>query len=304
MYTDMNLFNNITTKNIHDLLVFIASCVLLTSAAYAEQSNRYIKAPVPGINKVQNPRAIATGTKAETSDKAEQRLPSTLKHRDRAVRKESYENLGNKSPGATISSQSRSPINSTQKQLQKQNSKTINKQPRQSNSGYNPLKNETQTFDTKDIPQWSDQRNHDPGKTTINLRISNKQFDNSIKINHPSLNQPVSVIPDSKDYKLSPESGGIQFGDARSGRIPPATKNTGIPSYRSGNESSIIDARHGFNSGMDSVPNSNNAGMIKTRQNDSKSNYLKNSKTTGKQTHTGFKRKPVADDPSEEKGSK
>ena len=296
----MNLFNNLIAEKIRYLLVFSVSYMLLNPVAFAEQSNKYNKTPASGISKIQNPHTSSDGAKAETIDKVEQRQPSTLQHWDRAVSNEHNKKLGGQPPGATISSQSSSPINSTQKQ----NSKTIRKQPEQSNSNYNSLTNEVQTFTTKDMPQWSDYRSHDPGKTILNPQISNKQFDNSIKVNHPSLNRPVSLKPDSKDYRLSPEPGDIQFGDGRSGRITPATKNTGAPSYRTGNGSSIIDTRHGFNSDMDSVPANNNAGMTKTHQNDSKNNYLQNSKTTGKKTYTGFKRKPVNEDPSEEKGSK
>lgn len=225
----------------HGLLIFSASCALLNSAAYAEQSNKYIKAPVSSINKVQNPQTISGGANAETVDKAEQRLPTTLQHRDRAVSKKDYKSLANKPSGGTINTQSRSPVNTTQKQLKKQDSKTISKQSEQSNLDYKSLKNESKIRIPKYTPQWSDQRNHDPGKTLLNPQISNKQFEKSIKSNLPSIGQPELVKPDSKKYKLSSESGEIQFGDGKRGsRLPSATSST-VPSYKTGNKTSVLE---------------------------------------------------------------
>jgi len=60
------------------------------------------KAPVSGVNKAQNPRASFGGAKAETIKKPERRLPATLRHRNRAVSKEDYKKIGNKSPGGTV----------------------------------------------------------------------------------------------------------------------------------------------------------------------------------------------------------
>lgn len=237
----MGLFNHSITKNIHGLLIIGASCALLNSTAYAEQSNKYIKAPVSSINKVQNPQTISGGANAETGDKAEQRLPTTLQHRDRAVSKKNYKSLVNKPSGGTINTQSRSPIKTTQNQLKKQDSKTISKQSEQSNLDYESLKSESKTRIPKHTPQWGDQRNHDPGKTLLNPQISNKQFEKSIKSNLPSIDQPVLVKPDSKGYKVSSEPGDTQFGDVNRGSRLPSSTSSKSPSYKTGSKTSVIE---------------------------------------------------------------
>ncbi|HEX20661.1 MAG TPA: hypothetical protein ENG78_07580 [Acidiferrobacteraceae bacterium] len=99
----MALFYDTTAKILRALLVFGVSCLLLNIAAAAEQNIKSIKAPVSGIGKVQQPGASYGGAKAETIGKAERRTPATLRHRERAVSKEDYKKLGNKSPGATVS---------------------------------------------------------------------------------------------------------------------------------------------------------------------------------------------------------
>lgn len=98
----MTLFYGPTAKILRVLLVFSVSSLLLNFAVAAEQNIKSIKAPGSGVSKVQQPGASFGGAETETPDKAERRLPTTLRHRNRAVTTKDYKKLDDKSPGVTV----------------------------------------------------------------------------------------------------------------------------------------------------------------------------------------------------------
>lgn len=58
--------------------------------------------PPAGQSQISNPSGVSGGAGAETADQAEQRLPQTLRHRQRTVNKSDYRPLANPTPGVSI----------------------------------------------------------------------------------------------------------------------------------------------------------------------------------------------------------
>ncbi|KAA3626532.1 MAG: hypothetical protein DWQ09_16010 [Proteobacteria bacterium] len=72
------------------------------SGAVRFGDGRQGRRPPTGRTQTGNPQGAAGGADAETVDTAKQRIPRTLRHRERAVGRSDYRPLANPNPGVTI----------------------------------------------------------------------------------------------------------------------------------------------------------------------------------------------------------